>query len=89
MRSDTSLIFWVVALTVSLFSMYAMYCVTLIKAEAIKQTEILKDHTNKMEHHSIVMIAQMELIASIAEKAGVPLNDINEVTKGFGVTFDE
>ena len=89
MRSDSSFIFWIIALAVSLFSLYAMYCVTLIKAETEKQTKILEDHTNKMEQHSIIMIAQMELIASIADKAGVPMDDINEVTKDFGVTFTE
>jgi hypothetical protein len=52
------------------------------------QAVLLSKQLDTMEQHSTIMIAQLELIASIADKAGIPVKDINDVTKDFGIEFE-
>lgn len=86
-------IIWVVAAIVSILLIVAIFD---IKSYTKKQTEILDQQTKildnqseMLEYQNKVLIAQLNLLSSIADKAGVPLKDINDVTKDFDIEFEE
>jgi len=54
-----------------------------------QQTKALFNLSEMLDYQNKVMTAQLHLISSIAEKAGVPLEDINEVTRPFDIEFTE
>ena len=61
---------------------FILVAVFAIKKSSEKQAEF-------WEYQNGISKAQLELTASIAEKLGVPLKDINGVTSDFGITFEE
>ena len=80
-----SLVILIVAAIVSVMLIVAIFT---IKDNVIKHTEILENQSVMIEYQNEVMGAQLELIASIADKAGVPIKDINDVTEKYGITFE-
>lgn len=54
-------------------------------AEIQKQTKIANE--NRVEQYKL-SLAQLEILASIADKLGVKNEDINEVTKSYGIEFE-
>ena len=86
-------IIWAIAAAVSILLIVAVFT---IKDNAKKQTEILEGQTQLLENFNAMleyqneaMTTQIHLLASLAEKAGVPITDINEVTKPYDIEFVE
>lgn len=52
-----------------------------LRTNSITQTELLVNQ-NK------ITTAQLHLLAGIADKLGMPVNDINEVVSDFGVEYE-
>lgn len=60
-----------------------------ISNQSQKQTLIMQSNIVLIEELKNIMHAQLEILGSLAEKNGVPVEDINDVTEKFGFTFNE
>jgi uncharacterized membrane protein YjdF len=52
------------------------------------QKELLLSQNDKIDSQSNILLAQLGLLAGIAEKSGMPVDDINELVKDYGVEYD-
>ncbi len=88
-------IYFIVLIIAAIISILLIAAIFTIKDNVSKHTDILERQAKILSNLSVMieyqneaMTAQLHLLSSIAEKAGVPLTDINEVVKNFGIEFE-
>ena len=68
---------------------YKLYtAIFIIRDASVKQAEFLKTQQELLVHQNGILVAQLSLLASLADKAGVPVKDINEVTTDYEIEFE-
>ena len=82
-------IIWIIIFICAVIGYYNLYkAIFTIRDNSIKQTEILTNQHELIVHQNGILLAQLSLLGSMADKAGVPIKDINDVTKDYEIEFE-
>ena len=80
--------YWIILLVAAIAQILLIVAIFTIKDNAVKQTNILVEQSKILEYQNKILLANLNLTASIADKQGVPASDINDATLDFGFEFE-
>ena len=81
-------IFWIVILGGAILNICMIVWFYELRQNSKSQTELLTFQNGLLEQQNKINTAQLHLLAGIADKSGVPVNDINDVVMEFGIEYE-
>ena len=81
-------IFWVAILGGAILNICLIVWFYELRQNSKIQTELLTIQNEMLGQQNKINTAQLHLLAGIADKSGMPVNDINEVVMDFGIEYE-
>ena len=88
MENGISGIFWIIIIVAAVLNICMIVWFYELRENSKMQTKLLNDQNALLEQQNKVSTAQLHLLAGLADKTGVPVNDINDVVTEFGIEYE-
>jgi len=90
MHMDYSIpgMFWIIIIVAAVLNICMIVWFYELKENSKTQTKLLNEQNALLEQQNKINTAQLHLLAGLADKTGVPVNDINEVVTEFGIEYE-